>query len=85
MQDKCAERGPAIPRVAFLFMTRGTVVHEAMWKEWFRSVHLAEPVLTQQHYRLMAWCPTILGVRTFHTCMVSSTVEFGRMVIATDI
>ena len=40
VQDKCAERGPVIPRVAFLFMTRGTVVHEAMWKEWFRSALL---------------------------------------------
>ena len=36
VQDKCAARGPVIPRVAFLFMTMGAVVHEAMWKEWFR-------------------------------------------------
>lgn len=36
MQEKCTELGPEIPRVAFLFMTRGNVVHERMWKEWFR-------------------------------------------------
>ncbi|CAK0784365.1 hypothetical protein CVIRNUC_007569 [Coccomyxa viridis] len=37
VREKCAAQGPVIPRVAFLFMTRGTVVHEPMWKEWFRS------------------------------------------------
>jgi hypothetical protein len=37
VQAKCAERGPFIPRVAFLFMTRGNIWHEAMWKAWFRQ------------------------------------------------
>ena len=37
VQAKCAERGPFIPRVAFLFMTRGNIWHEAMWRAWFRQ------------------------------------------------
>lgn len=65
VKGKCAERGPVIPRVAFLFMTRGTVVHEAMWKEWFRSALFGDLVLTERHKRNTAPCLATLGLKNF--------------------
>jgi hypothetical protein len=36
-QDKCASAMDIIPRIAILFLTRGELWHEPMWREWFRA------------------------------------------------
>jgi hypothetical protein len=64
VQQKCASAVDAIPRVALMFLTRGALWHEAMWREWFRhaaglvpaDVIRAGNCSSEMFSTMAAWC-----------------------------
>ncbi|CAL8469170.1 g8711 [Coccomyxa elongata] len=65
-QQQCASAVDAIPRIALMFLTRGELWHEGMWREWFRDaaglvpadVIRASNCSSEMFSSMAAWCST---------------------------